>query len=77
VLLERVALPERTLFRKIADPEKLRWLLESHDTLSPFPLRDGLHLDTSKLPPAEAARRIVAHYSLPLVEEDTAASGAP
>jgi len=66
VLLERVALPDRTRYRKMANPEKLAAWLEEHDVFSEIPFVPSLNIDTSQVVPRDAARQIVAHYELPL-----------
>jgi hypothetical protein len=66
ILLERVALPDRTRYRKMASPEMLATWLEQCDVLSALPFVTSLNLDTSQVQPSEAARRIVAHYAIPL-----------
>ena len=67
VLLERVQAESRRAFRKLADPEAMRRLLETYDLATPIPLVPSLRLDTTDLPPAAAATQIVAHYALPTV----------
>jgi hypothetical protein len=64
LLLERVALPERTRYRKLVDPEKLRALMERRDLVSSLRFGESLTIDTARVAPQEAARQIVAHYAL-------------
>ena len=57
-LEQRMGLPERAERLKLRDPAQLRELLARAGTLPPP--ADALVLDTSRLGPLEAARRIVA-----------------
>jgi hypothetical protein len=67
VLLERVQAASRRAFGKLADPAVMRQMLETFDLATPIPDVSSLRLDTTNLPPAAAAARIVAHYALPTV----------
>lgn len=68
VLLSRVGAESRGGFGKVNDSGTLQGLLDQHDLLSPVPFAPSLRLDTTDLPPAEAATQIVAHYGLPAPE---------
>ncbi len=58
VLVERVPNPDRAGLRKWIDPAGVRELVETRELIVP----DGsLLLDTTTLPPAEAAQQIVDH----------------
>lgn len=57
-LLRRVSLPSRAEPRKLRDPDRLRELVRREGVLPAPP--DALVLDTSTMPPEEAARRIAA-----------------
>ena len=62
----RVAAEDRRRFLKLASVARLRELM-SHGTLgAPIPFRASLDIDTTTMPPSAAARRIVAHYALPV-----------
>ncbi len=63
-LLERVENESRRTYHKLASPEDLSALLESHDILSPIPFVESFTVDTTQLTPAEAAREIAAHFQL-------------
>jgi hypothetical protein len=64
-LEERLAADSRKSYRKLTSVETLRELLKHYDLFSPIPTRESLSLDTTRLAPAEAARRIISHYKLP------------
>lgn len=68
ILEERVLLPDRSRFHKVADLETLRQILAAHEVSAPVPFRESLSIDTSCTEPRDAARQIVAHYALPLAE---------
>ncbi|MDQ3702328.1 MAG: AAA family ATPase [Chloroflexota bacterium] len=63
-LLSRVGAESRRGFGKLSDADTLRGLLSQHDLISPVPFAPSLQIDTTDLPPAEAAAQIVAHYGL-------------
>jgi len=65
VLEERIVLEDRQRFKKLRSVEKLRRILEYSDLFAEIPGRESLSLDTSKLSPAESARRIADHFGLP------------
>lgn len=68
VLEGRVEAQERLERGKLATVEGLRGTMERHELFTPIPGREGLHIDNTDLPPAEAARRIVEHYGLRRLE---------
>ena len=63
-LEERVVLPDRKQFGKLASVESLRDCLGKWDLFSPMPFGEHLCIDTSSTEPVEAARRIVKAYGL-------------
>jgi hypothetical protein len=65
-LTRRVTMPERAERAKLRDPERLQRLLAENGSLPPPP--GALHLDTTTLSPAVAARAIAGHHDkvLPL-----------
>lgn len=63
-LEKRVLAEDRKKFGKANDLGILREILEKHDLFSPVTGQESLCLDTTDLPPAEAARRIIEHYGL-------------
>jgi chloramphenicol 3-O-phosphotransferase len=63
-LEERVVLPDRKQFGKLASVESLRVCLGKWDLFSPMPFGEHLCIDTSSTEPGEAARKIVEAYSL-------------
>lgn len=65
VLLERVGTEERVARRKLTSPEGLLKFIGDADLHQPIPGRDSLQIDSSELPPAEAAQRIAVHFGLP------------
>jgi len=44
-------------------------LFEGRDPFAPLPLAPTLRIDTTQLPPGEAAAQIVRHYGLPLIDD--------
>src|SRR5687768_1623582 len=64
-LLTRVTDESRRAYRKLADPVALGRLLDAGGSLEPVPFADSLHIDTTRVPPAEAAQLIATHYDLP------------
>jgi hypothetical protein len=63
-LLSRVEDESRRASHKLASPEDLAALLESHDFLSPIPFVESFSVDTAHLTPAEAAHEIASHFQL-------------
>ncbi|HLM54627.1 MAG TPA: AAA family ATPase [Pyrinomonadaceae bacterium] len=64
VLERRLQSEERAAQGKLASLDTLREIEGRHDIHSPVPGRESLHIDNTALPPAEAAARIIEHYSL-------------
>ena len=64
VLEERVILPDRGQFGKLASVEKLRDIMGKWDLFCPVPFGEHLCIDTSATQPAEAARMIAERYDL-------------
>jgi RNase adaptor protein for sRNA GlmZ degradation len=63
-LLWRVGEESRKAFGKLRDAAQVRALCQQYELASPVPQRESLVLDTTSLPPQEAAQQIVAHFSL-------------
>ncbi len=63
-LLRRVGEESRKAFGKLRDAEQVRALCQQYELASPVPQRESLVLDTTQISPQEAARQIVAHFSL-------------
>jgi hypothetical protein len=66
-LLRRVRSDARRARGKLTDPGVL---VDQYDLGAPLPFEPHLWLDTTGLPPAEAAARIAAHFALPLLPAD-------
>ena len=66
--LARVPDASRQAEGKLLDPDAVVGLFKGVDPFAEMPLGPTLTLDTTRLPPTETARQIVAHYGLPLVE---------
>jgi shikimate kinase len=64
-LLARVSSPSRREAGKLTSATELESLMDERYLMRPLPFGDSLAIDTTDLPPAEAARRIAAHYALP------------
>ena len=64
VLEERVVLPNRAQFRKLASAEKLRETLDRWDLFRPVSHGEHICIDTSTTQPADSARMIVERYGL-------------
>jgi hypothetical protein len=64
-LLARVGNPSRHAMEKLTDPARLGELLDDRFESRPLPFGESLVVDTTDLPPREAALRIAAHYDLP------------
>ncbi|MDQ3805903.1 MAG: AAA family ATPase [Acidobacteriota bacterium] len=62
VLERRVPAPERARRGKIATLDLLRDIAGRYDIFSPVPGRESLDIDTTDLPPAEAAARIMEKF---------------
>ena len=67
-LESRVASEERAQMGKLASVDALRKFMADKDFASGYPAPATLRIDTTDLPPDEAARRIAAHYQLPVVQ---------
>ena len=65
--LARVVNESRQVEGKLMDPERAVALFKGADPFAAMPMEPTLRLDTTHLPPAEAAAQIAAHYGLPLV----------
>ena len=65
--LARVPNDSRRVEGKLLDPDRVVGLFNGRDPFSAMPMEPTLTLDTTGLPPAEAAAQIAAHYGLPLV----------
>jgi hypothetical protein len=78
-LLARVGDESRRAYRKLTDPATVSALLDRADLMAAVPFAESLRLDTTALPPAEAARRIMEHYALPAIGrgEEGGRPGAP
>ncbi|MBV9600058.1 MAG: AAA family ATPase [Chloroflexi bacterium] len=63
-LFERVQDESRWAHEKITEPPILRDVLQRYDLFTALPFGDSLRIDTTDLPPSEAAISIVAHYCL-------------
>jgi len=75
VLLERVEAESRRAHGKLHDARTLEILLDRYDLWSPVPFGQSLSIDTTAIPPAQAAARIVAHYGLPPPPPESGSSG--
>ncbi len=71
----RVVLPARERFHKIKTVEKLGELLARYDLFKPMPFPNNLTINTTNLPPQDAARTIVQHFQLPTVSTTELAAG--
>ena len=69
VWLARVTNESRLAQDKLTDPERAVGLFEGRDPFASMPLAPTLRIDTTHLPPSEAAAQIVRHYALPLIDE--------
>jgi hypothetical protein len=65
VWLARVPNESRRIEGKLLDPDRVVGLFDGRNPFSTMPVEPHLKLDTTQLPPAEAAAQIVAHYGLP------------
>jgi hypothetical protein len=62
-LVRRVQQESRRRHEKLTDP---RVLVESYDLTVTLPFTPHLRVDTTRLPPAQAAAHIATHYGLPV-----------
>ncbi len=53
--------------RKLDSVEALRVMSQTHDLSQAIPGRESVLIDTTHLPPSEAAQRIAAELALPLL----------
>ena len=67
VWLARVPIEARLAEEKLTDPERALGLFEGRDPFASLPLAPTLRIDTTQLPPGEAAAQIARHYRLPLL----------
>jgi chloramphenicol 3-O-phosphotransferase len=63
-LLRRVQAPERKKYRKVTDPSLLTGALNAIDYSANAEIPNTFAIDTTYVPPLEAARRIVEHFRL-------------
>jgi chloramphenicol 3-O-phosphotransferase len=67
VLEQRIGNPSRAQFMKLRSVETFRKIRQHGlERFPPLP-SSGLTLDTGTMPPGESARRICAHFHLPIV----------
>ena len=66
--LARIVDVSRRAEDKLMDPVRAVAIFQGNDPFSAMPVEPTLQLDTTYLPPVEAAARIAAHYSLPLLD---------
>jgi hypothetical protein len=69
VWLARVQDEARQDEAKLTDPDRALALFKGRDPFAVLPLGPTLTLDTTHLPPRDAAARIAAHYHLPISAE--------
>ncbi|HEV8616502.1 MAG TPA: shikimate kinase [Methylomirabilota bacterium] len=62
----RVVAPDRARLGKLTDVAVLRREMARWNVTSPIPFRASLEIDNSKLDAHEVARRIAAHFALPI-----------
>lgn len=65
--LARVPNESRRIKRKLTDPDRVVGLFNGEDPFTAMPVEPCLRLDTTHLPPAEVAARIVEHYGLQIL----------
>lgn len=65
-LKSRVADQSRQEMKKLIDPERLQHMLDTRDLLATVPYQNVCKIDTSTMPPATAASRIIEHFALPI-----------
>jgi shikimate kinase len=66
-LFERVHHDSRRAYGKITEAPVLREVLQRRELFTELPFGSSLRIDTTDLPPSEAAGSIVAHYRLPVI----------
>ena len=67
VNLQRAGNESRRAGDKLTDPARLNELLDGRYEPRQIPFGESLVIDTTELPPRQAAERIAAHYDLPRV----------
>jgi hypothetical protein len=72
ILLARVQDPQRHARGKLVDATVLAELLDKKHLGAAVPGRESLTIDTSDLPPNEAALQIASYYDLPVVSQRVA-----
>lgn len=77
VWLARVPSESRRVERKLTDPDRAVGLFHDNDPFGVMPVGPHLRIDTTELPPADAAARIVEHYVLPPIGDDPPGARAP
>ena len=65
---ERVESPDRASRQKLRSVETIRALNEQYELFAAIPGRESLCIDTTSMPPAEAAGKIALHYALAVSE---------
>ena len=73
-LLSRVHDTSRLASGKITQAAELQNVLDHNELFEPIPDFDSFRLDTTSLPPAQAARLIVTHYLLRRTASDQSAA---
>jgi hypothetical protein len=68
--LARVPNDSRRVEHKLTDPDGAVAIFKGGDPFGTFPVGPHLTIDTTHLPPSEAAEQIATHYSLPRREAD-------
>lgn len=74
VWLARVTNASRRAEDKLTDPGRAVGIFDGRDPFAGMPLEPTLRIDTTHLPPTEAAEQIARHYGLPLVDAGRGAS---
>ena len=63
-LRARIGNESRTRIGKLTDPGSIDGSLRRYDLRSPYPGRESLIIDTTRLEPCEAVEQIIDHYGL-------------
>ena len=69
IWVARIANESRRAEEKLTDPERAVGLFRGVDPFVTMPVEPTLQIDTTRLPPGEAATQIATHYELPLVDD--------